>query len=355
MTQPQAPISVVIPAYNAERFIEQTIESVRAQTLPVAEVIVVDDGSSDQTAEVARGLRARVISQPNRGLSAARNAGIHAVTQPWVALLDADDIWERSKIECQWDAVRRCPEASVVSCGYHHIDGRGGPLATPETEPHTRSQHFRTQYLRTRGTPAGPSATLFKRVPGDLLYYFLPLPSTVLARREAFLSGGLFDERLRRCEDVECFLRVLAGHALLVVDQPLVGYRRHDGNLSNDKTLMRSAVEEVLEVMRSRPDNYIRGGREVVDRWWCESTVELGRWLMEGGQGARARALFLQTLRKSFTRRTALLLIFTYGPPAVFKHALNFKRALVQNKVITEALELCLLRRPEAPPAASPE
>jgi hypothetical protein len=118
---------------------------------------------------------------------------------------------------------------------------------------------------------------------------------------------------------------------------------------------MRSAVEEVLEVMRSRPDNYIRGGREVVDRWWCESTVELGRWLMEGGQGARARALFLQTLRKSFTRRTALLLIFTYGPPAVFKHALNFKRALVQNKVITEALELCLLRRPEAPPAASPE
>ncbi|MDQ3806198.1 MAG: glycosyltransferase family 2 protein, partial [Acidobacteriota bacterium] len=119
MTHP-APISVIIPAYNAERFIAQTIESVHAQTLPVAEVIVVDDGSSDRTAEVARALRARVISQPNRGLSAARNAGLKAATQPWVALLDADDLWARSKIEHQWDAVRRCPAAGVVACGYYH-------------------------------------------------------------------------------------------------------------------------------------------------------------------------------------------------------------------------------------------
>ena len=77
--------------------------------------------------------------------------------------------------------------------------------------------------------------------------------------------------------------------------------------------------------------------------------------MIEGGQRARARALFLQALRKSFTRRTALLFIFSYGPHAVFKHVLNFKRALVQKRVITEAIEFCLLRRPEAPPTASPE
>lgn len=354
MTHP-APISVVIPAYNAERFIEHSIESVRAQTLPVAEVIVVDDGSSDRTAEAARALKARVISQPNRGLSAARNAGINAAKQPWVALLDADDVWERSKIERQWDAARRCPEAGVVSCGYYHIDGRGEPLDTPEAERHKRARHFRTQYLRTRGTQAGPSATLFHRVPGDLLYFFLPLPSTVLARREAFSSRGLFDERLRRCEDVECFLRVLANHALLIVDRPLVGYRRHEGNLSNDMALMRAAVEEVLGVMSSRPGDYVPGAREVVDQWWCESTVELGRWLLEGGQRARARALFLETLRKSFTRRTALLFVFTFSPRLVFKHFLNVKRALVQKKVITETVELRMLRGTEVSPATSPE
>ena len=167
-----------------------------------------------------------------------------------------------------------------------------------------------------------------------MLYYFLPLPSTVLARREAFLSGGLFDERLRRCEDVECFLRVLASHALLVVDRPLVGYRRHDGNLSNDKMLMRAAIEEVVGIMSSCPDEYMPGAWEVVNRWWCESTVELGRWLLERGQSARARALFLQTLRRSFTRRTAFLLVFTYGPSAVFRRSLSVKRALVRKRMI---------------------
>jgi glycosyltransferase involved in cell wall biosynthesis len=349
MTHP-APISVVIPAYNAERFIAQTLESVHAQTLPVAEVIVIDDGSSDQTGEVARALRARVISQPNRGLSAARNAGINAATQPWVALLDADDVWARSKIEHQWDAVRRCPAAGVVSCGYYHIDGRGEFLDTPQPD-----RHLRAEYLRTRGMPAGPSLTLFDRVLCDLLYFFLPLPSTVLVRREAFLSGGMFDERLRRCEDVECFLRLLAGQALLVVDRPLVGYRRHDGNLSNDKALMRSAVEDMLGVMSLRPENYTVGAQEAVYKWLLQSTVERGRELMEGGQSAQARALFRQVIGKNLTRRTVILLVFTYAPATVFKYFLNHKRALVRKRVINEAIELCLLRRPEISPAADTE
>lgn len=354
MTQP-APISVVIPACNAERFIEHAIESVRAQTLPAAEVVVVDDGSSDRTAEAARDLGARVISQPNRGLSAARNAGIKAAAQPWVALLDADDVWERSKTERQWEALRRRPEAGMVSCGYHHIDAAGGPLDTTETEAHARKERVRTMHLRTSGTPAGPSATLFDTLPGELLYFFLPLPSTVLARRDSFLRGGLFDERLGRCEDVECFLRVLAGQSLLVVDRPLVGYRRHGGNLSNDKGLMLSAVGQVFGAVSARPDDYAAGAREVVLRWWCESSVELGRQLLESGRRAPARALFRQALTKSFTRRTALLLAFSCAPPSLFRHSLNFKRALVRKRVITEAIELCLLRRPEVSPATSHE
>jgi glycosyltransferase involved in cell wall biosynthesis len=354
MTHP-APISVVIPAYNAERFIEHAIESVHAQTLPAAEVIVVDDGSSDRTAEAARDLRARVISQPNRGLSAARNAGIKAATQPWVALLDADDVWERSKTERQWDALRRRPEAGMVSCGYYHIDEGGGPLDTSETEAHARRERVRALHLRTLGTPAGPSATLFDKFISDLLYFSLPLPSTVLARRDSFLSGGLFDEQLGRCEDVECFLRVLAGHSLLVVDRPLVGYRRHGGNLSNDKELMLSAVGQVLEAVSSSPGDYAAGAREVVLRWWCESSVELGRQLLDSGRRAPARALFRQALEKSFTRRTALLLAFSCAPPAFFRHSLNFKRALVRKRVITEAIELCLLRRPGVSPITSHE
>jgi glycosyltransferase involved in cell wall biosynthesis len=94
-----APVSAVIAAYNAEAFIAETIESVRAQTLPVAEILVVDDGSTDSTAEIARGMGARVISQENRGLAATRNRCVREASQPWIAFIDSDDLWEPQKIE----------------------------------------------------------------------------------------------------------------------------------------------------------------------------------------------------------------------------------------------------------------
>ena len=91
-------ISVVIPAYNAARFLPRCLKSVFAQTLQPEEVIVVDDGSTDSTAEVAEALGARVINRRNGGLSAARNTGIKGASSEWIALLDADDLWARDKL-----------------------------------------------------------------------------------------------------------------------------------------------------------------------------------------------------------------------------------------------------------------
>ena len=96
----RAPISVVIPAYNAEKFIQQAIESVHAQTLAVTELIVVADDCSDETESIAEALGATVIKVRARNISAARNAGIGAATQKWIAFLDADDFWTADKIEC---------------------------------------------------------------------------------------------------------------------------------------------------------------------------------------------------------------------------------------------------------------
>lgn len=95
-------VSAVIPAYNAERFISETIHSVLAQTYEIAEIIVVDDGSSDRTAEVAAGFpRTHVIRQPNGGQAAARNTGIRAASGEWIAFLDHDDVWLPRKTEIQ--------------------------------------------------------------------------------------------------------------------------------------------------------------------------------------------------------------------------------------------------------------
>src|SRR5713226_5813779 len=112
------PVAVVVPAHNAEDFLDETLESVWAQTTPPSEVIVVDDGSTDRTADIAQRHRVTLLSQGNRGPSAARNTAIRATTQPWIAFLDADDVWEPEKLEAQWQAVQACPEAGAVFCDF---------------------------------------------------------------------------------------------------------------------------------------------------------------------------------------------------------------------------------------------
>src|SRR5882762_4753566 len=118
-----APISVVIPALNAERFIGEAIESVRAQTLQVSEIIVVDNGCADRTAQIASDSGAIVIDENKRGLSLARNAGIRRASQQWIALLDSDDLWDARKIEHQWAAIQAQTDAGLVACYFRVISG----------------------------------------------------------------------------------------------------------------------------------------------------------------------------------------------------------------------------------------
>jgi glycosyltransferase involved in cell wall biosynthesis len=92
-------VAVVIPAYNAGQFIGEALDSVSAQTARPSEVIVVDDGSTDRTAAVARSRGVTLLTQPNRGVAAARNLAIRATGQHWIAFLDADDVWEPGKLE----------------------------------------------------------------------------------------------------------------------------------------------------------------------------------------------------------------------------------------------------------------
>ncbi len=108
------PIAVVVPAYNAERFLNETLESIWAQSAQPSEVIVVDDGSTDRTLEIARHHPVTLMRQPNLGPSEARNVAICHTAQPWIAFLDADDVWAADKLEVQWMAVQVYPEAGAV-------------------------------------------------------------------------------------------------------------------------------------------------------------------------------------------------------------------------------------------------
>jgi len=205
----RSPVAVVIPAYQAGPFIEETIESVLAQHPPVSEIVVVDDGSTDDTAErVARyGHDVRYVRQDNRGVSAARNHGLRETAAEFVCFLDADD-WLypdnfRLKMEALWDT----PQAALAH-GLVEVTG-------PELEP-------------TGEVLTGADGDVLDDLLG-LIPPALPCPSNVLVRRAVLDEVGGFDEQLGTAADFDMWLRIAAKYPVVRVDEVLAKYRRHEG------------------------------------------------------------------------------------------------------------------------------
>ncbi|HEX5829727.1 MAG TPA: glycosyltransferase family 2 protein, partial [Gemmatimonadaceae bacterium] len=289
------PVSVVIPVRNGARHIGQTLESVLAQTRPVAEIIVVDDGSTDDSAAIAASYGVRVIQRPNGGVSAARNTGIRAATQPWVALLDHDDIWDPRKIELQWRAHELCPTAGVISCDFRRL--RDGAVRVPSA-----LQLPELGYTELSRERCADEVSHLPRIADDIhTAGFFLFPSAVLIRRDDLMTTGLFDESLRLCEDFDCFLRVLNRTSLLMVETPLLGYREHPANNSRNHVVMLLSHEQVERKMRRLPDSYPAGSRAFFRTHAPTWLREAGQHLLRAGEIRRARAAFL----RSFLRRPA--------------------------------------------------
>jgi glycosyltransferase involved in cell wall biosynthesis len=212
-------ISVVIPAYNAAVFLSRCLKSVFAQTLKPEEVIVVDDGSTDNTAALAAELGARVVSRTNGGLSAARNAGIQSASSDWIALLDADDLWAPEKLERQAASIH--PDTVLVYTGIRIFDDNG-----------VREER-----------PAMDAASA-----RDVLRYRNPIcPSTVLVRRDAVMRDGGFREDIRSCEDWEMWFRLLRVGTFEPITDPLTDYYVYPQSLSANPGKMLVAFDRILD------------------------------------------------------------------------------------------------------------
>lgn len=217
-------VSVVIPAYNREASIETAIKSVLWQTLPAAEVIVVDDGSADGTAakvEAMQHPQVRLIRQANGGISAARNTGIRAATTEWVAFQDSDDEWLPRKLEAQ---MPRLVSGEFVA-GYCGLLITGSP-ADFENGPAKR-QSF-TYHPNPSLTP----------VAGHILETLLmtnPISTqTLVARRETLHAVGLFDEQMKSLVDWDIAIRIAQAGAIDFVDEPLVLQRFTPNSVTRD-------------------------------------------------------------------------------------------------------------------------
>ncbi len=254
---PVAPISVVIPALNAERFIGEALESVHAQTLNVSEIIVVDNGCSDRTAQIASELGAIVVAGKKRGVSAARNTGIRRSTQQWIALLDSDDLWDARKIEHQWAAVQACPDAGLVAC-YFRVTQDDSIIL--ENSDEMSEQRWAGYHGRVS---VSDHCSYFPKIERDFFPRFLPSCSDALLRRDVFSTVGLFDEDVLYNEDFEFFLRVLARYPLAIVEKTLISCRRHDQKHSFNLQGMRDSLFTVVNYMLKHADKYPAGAPQV--------------------------------------------------------------------------------------------
>lgn len=222
-------VSVLIPTFNRRNTIKRAIDSVLSQTLAADEIIVIDDGSTDDTAEMLQQDYPELVLliQENKGVSSARNTGIKKARSEWIALLDSDDEWHPEKLEKQLSHLRKKPEHLLV-----------------HTDEIWMRNGVRVNQMKKH-----------KKYGGHIFQHCLPLcaisPSSALIHSSIFETVGLFDEALPVCEDYDMWLRICSRHPVLFVDEKLITkYGGHDDQLSRklwgmDRFRIR-AIEKIL-------------------------------------------------------------------------------------------------------------
>jgi glycosyltransferase involved in cell wall biosynthesis len=236
-------VSVVLPSYNSAEFVAPAVRSVLAQTFGDYELLVVDDGSTDDSLARLRafaGPRVEIFHQPNAGPSAAMNAGIEHSQGRYVAFLDGDDVWAEMKLERQVAFLEAHPDVALCFCWSQFIDAAGRRIGL--------------QSRRWRGPVP------FERLFAD---FVIGTTSSVVMRRAVFDKVGLFDPQLRWCYDVDLFLRVarLGPRAVHAVPEDLALYRRRPGQMSANWRPMQRELQVV--VTRFGPEAAARSPRVI--------------------------------------------------------------------------------------------
>ncbi len=222
-------VSVIIPAYNAEEYLAETLDSVVAQSFRDIEVVLVDDGSTDGTIALAEGyanrLNLTILRQRSGGPAAARNTGIRQSRGAYCAFIDSDDLMLPQRIAEQCAALDADPEVGLAHTDLMTFDHSGVIHVT------------RRAFSAPVGGHILPTLLLDNSI----------TTSTVMARRSCLLEAGLFDDSLRISEDFDLWLRMAERWKVAYVDKPLVKYRRRPGSASEDKVKTGLAALKVVE------------------------------------------------------------------------------------------------------------
>lgn len=302
-------ISVIVPAYNSGPLLDETLQSVLTQTWKRREVIVVDDGSTDDTPTrlAAYGSALRTVRQENRGTGAARNTGLRAARGEYVALLDHDDLWAPTKLEVQLDVARRHPASGFVAC-----DG----------------EEFEGARVRSEQLVFGPMAGRMAAAPrrewtgdayGDLLLGCpIATGGQTLIRREVLERVGPFSERRDESVDYDLWLRIARDLPLTFHGDRLMRWRYHPGSDSGPSVLrpLRWGLMDVPVLRRhlkyARPEH--RAGVRAALKRRAELAPLAVRYGRHGGMRAARQALALLAAASPRSPGPYLCWLATFAP-----------------------------------------
>lgn len=281
-------VSVIIPAYNYGHYVGEAVESALNQNIPELEVIVIDDGSTDNTKDVLEKYISQIkyMYQPNRGLPAARNAGICAASGDYIAFLDADDRWLSNKLQLQMEQFVKHPKVGLIYSDAYILSDKGceGRLLEKFTKYPVGNVHNK----------------LFQE-------NFIPVCTAIVAK-QCFEKVGLFDESLKSAEDYDLWLRLTRFFEVDCVPQPLVMYRKHSANMSADEERM---LINKIRVLQKNIENTLpaTSNHSMVKNRIALLKYQLGRHYMKIGFYEKAKEHFWSSIKdNAFQLRTFLFL-----------------------------------------------
>lgn len=316
-------VSVVIPAFNASKTIKATLKSVIDQSFEDFEIIVINDGSTDDTLEVVNEIgdqRIKTFTYSNGGLATARNRGISHATGDYVAFLDADDLWTKDKLESQVEALENNSDAGLAYSLSYYLNEDG------------KSYHI--------GSKLSPEGDVYAHI---LVSNFLDSGSSPLVRKTVIDSIGLFDSTISGAADWDYWIRIAAKWPFVLIPERQIFYRQSGSSMSSRVDFMESCIISVVhKAFENAPDEYkylkkrslAEAYRYSAQLYITRSTDYHGLWRAIGKLSQSAQSyppiIFQSAFRKIFVKILVSLLLSPSTAKAVF-HKISQAKAIPSN------------------------
>lgn len=281
--QSQDLVSVIIPAYNGEKFISETIQSIIAQDYHPIECIVVDDGSTDGTANIVKSFNSvRYVNKKNSGVASARNTGMKIAQGKYIAFLDHDDVFLPKKIINQVEYMKANPDCVVCHTNVAMIDGSG--------------RRIEEGHIGQKPDVQLPSGKVLR----ELFNANFIAICTTLCRKDVLIKAGGFDESLKLVDDYELWLRMALYGDFGYIKEISTHYRWHDTNASQDDFRMAEGRLRARTVfLKKHPE-----ARQILGKKWVKDimtrrALDFGYGFSKNGEGRKARAIYWHGLKEN--------------------------------------------------------